>query len=83
MHIARVTPPAPPSLTSLVTMPPMPPAARGVWPAWLQTVLDRRVERRQLLALDERDLRDIGLTRDQVADEIARPIWDVPSNWRR
>lgn len=47
------------------------------------TILSVRRSRQDLSHLSDEQLRDIGLTRDQVADEIARPIWDVPNNWRR
>jgi uncharacterized protein YjiS (DUF1127 family) len=47
------------------------------------TLLSLRRSRLDLAGLSDEQLHDIGLTRDQVADEIARPIWDVPANWRR
>lgn len=47
------------------------------------TLLTLRRSRLDLAHLSDDQLRDIGLTRDQVAAEIARPIWDVPANWRR
>jgi uncharacterized protein YjiS (DUF1127 family) len=76
MHLARVTPPALPSLASSVAARPTPPAApHGVWPAWLETVLARRAERRQLLALEERDLRDIGLTPSEALALAQQPLW--------
>ena len=46
-------------------------------------LLSLRRSRTDLAHLSDDQLRDIGLTRDQVAEEIARPIWDVPANWRR
>ena len=76
MHIARVTPPAVPKLASVEPPQPAAPAAtRGVWPAWLETVLARRAERRQLLALEERDLRDIGLTPSEALALAQQPLW--------
>jgi uncharacterized protein YjiS (DUF1127 family) len=76
MHIARMTPPALPSLASATPARPTPPAAaHGVWPAWLETVLARRAERRQLLALDERELRDIGLTPAEAWALAQQPLW--------
>jgi uncharacterized protein YjiS (DUF1127 family) len=47
---------------------------------WRLTGLRR--QRAQLLRLDDRALRDIGLTRADAEDEAARPIWDVPRHWR-
>lgn len=35
-------------------------------------------ERRRLASLDERMLRDVGLNRDQVDEEIACAFWDCP-----
>ena len=75
MHIARVTPPALPGLASAAPARPRHPAARGVWPAWLETVLARAAERRQLLALEERDLRDIGLTPSEAWALAQQPLW--------
>lgn len=39
-----------------------------VWPA-------RRRQRAQLLAMEPRELRDIGLTRDDVLHECRKPFW--------
>jgi uncharacterized protein YjiS (DUF1127 family) len=35
-------------------------------------------ERRQLATMDERMLKDIGLSRADVLQESARPFWDDP-----
>ncbi|MGO4713973.1 DUF1127 domain-containing protein [Bradyrhizobium sp. 2TAF24] len=35
----------------------------------------RFVERGELAAWTERDLNDVGLSRDDVADEIDKPFW--------
>lgn len=48
-------------------------------PSLLQRILTwHRVatERRRLLELDERTLRDIGLTPDDAVREASRPFWD-------
>lgn len=37
--------------------------------------LDRQRGRRELRRLDQRILRDVGLTREQVEQEAAKPIW--------
>lgn len=50
--------------------------------ARIQTGIAMRAQRRQLAQLDDAMLDDIGLTRAGAAIEAARPIWDVPSNWR-
>lgn len=39
-------------------------------------------QRQHLDRLDAHMLKDIGLTKDDVTREIARPVWDVPSTWR-
>lgn len=49
----------------------------------LANMLSVRRSRLDLAHLSDEQLRDIGLTRDQAGAEIARPIWDVPTNWRR
>jgi uncharacterized protein YjiS (DUF1127 family) len=40
-------------------------------------------QRARLATLDDRMLRDIGLTRAEAEAEATRPAWDVPSNWKR
>ncbi|WP_422072228.1 DUF1127 domain-containing protein [Tranquillimonas rosea] len=37
-------------------------------------------ERRALADLDDRALRDIGVTRGAARDEAARPIWELPGH---
>jgi uncharacterized protein YjiS (DUF1127 family) len=39
--------------------------------------------RAALRSLDDRMLRDIGVSRAQADSEAARPVWDVPAGWRR
>ncbi len=41
----------------------------------LATWLSRRGERVDLATLDDRQLRDIGITRDQALAEAAKPFW--------
>jgi hypothetical protein len=38
--------------------------------------------RARLGQMDDAMLADIGLTRGAALAEAARPIWDVPANWR-
>ncbi len=47
---------------------------------WRAAALHR--QRSRLAHLDDRMLRDIGITRAQAAAEAARPTWDVPPGWR-
>ena len=78
MYVTRVPAPAADSLTSRGAMSPTPQppvASKGFWPAWLNLVLARRAERRQLLALEERELRDIGLTRAEAWALARKPLW--------
>jgi uncharacterized protein YjiS (DUF1127 family) len=40
-------------------------------------------QRRALLTLDERLLKDIGITRADAEREASRPLWDLaPESWR-
>jgi uncharacterized protein YjiS (DUF1127 family) len=59
--------------------------AQGLWPAiwpWAAAALDRLLgwhelarQRRALLALDDRMLKDIGITRADAEREASRPFW--------
>jgi uncharacterized protein YjiS (DUF1127 family) len=40
-------------------------------------------QRRQLSALDQHMLRDIGITSAQAAAESKKPAWDVPNHWQQ
>jgi len=51
--------------------------------ARVQLGLTARRQRLHLAALDDAALADIGLTRAEARIEAGRPIWDVPSTWRR
>lgn len=64
-------------------------ATPGLWVAkaraGMQTLLrNHRVwrQRQDLLRLNASQLDDIGLSRDQALAEAARPIREVPANWR-
>lgn len=48
--------------------------------AWLNLAIKIRRERRQLSRLSDYELRDIGVTRDQVLRESYRGIADIPPN---
>lgn len=55
-------------------------------PGWLERILTMFDVRRTRLDLDrltDAQLRDIGLTREDVEQEMRRPLWDVPAHWRR
>ena len=39
-------------------------------------------QRRALERLDADALDDLGLTREEVAQEASRPVWDIPAHWR-
>ena len=72
MHVSRVAVPVTASLASTGATPP---AARSIWPAWLSKVLAHAAERRQLLAMEERDLRDVGLTPAEARILAQKPLW--------
>lgn len=55
-------------------------------PGWLERILTAFDSREPEIALDrlsDDQLRDIGLTRAEVEDEMRRPAWDAPLHWRR
>ena len=45
--------------------------------SWRKT----RRQRNALLRLDERLLKDIGISRDIAKTEGCRPFWDAPPHW--
>ena len=49
----------------------------------LAHVFSVRAQRRKLARLDDEALNDLGITRSEAEREARRPIWDVPSHWRR
>jgi len=52
------------------------PRRRGVaLHAWIAAAAERQRTRRALAALDDRALRDVGLTRAQADAEARRPFW--------
>lgn len=48
--------------------------------AWRMLSLYR--ERRALATLDDRLLKDIGISPAQAENEARRPIWDAPQHWQ-
>ena len=78
MYVTRMPTPAADSLTPTGALPPtLRPAVAsgGFWLVWLQMVLARWAERQQLLALEERELRDIGLTQAEAWALAQKPLW--------
>ena len=64
------------------TITPSPPRRAFGRPPWIATVVqvlgtwvDRRRQRRHLSALDDVALKDIGLTRADVRQELEKPFW--------
>jgi uncharacterized protein YjiS (DUF1127 family) len=45
------------------------------WVAWLVYLQARWRIREELMALNDRQLRDVGLTRAQIEGELRRPFW--------
>ncbi|WP_304619311.1 DUF1127 domain-containing protein [Paracoccus sediminilitoris] len=56
---------------------------RTRWLERLLTMFDVRRTRIDLARLTDAQLNDIGLTRADVEQELARAAWDVPTGWRR
>ncbi len=50
--------------------------------AFLTAALAAWKQRRDLARLDATARKDLGLTAVDIAQETARPLWDVPKNWR-
>jgi uncharacterized protein YjiS (DUF1127 family) len=46
--------------------------------SWVERAFRTARERRQLMALDERALKDIGLSRADAHSEWTRRFWDLP-----
>ena len=40
-------------------------------------------ERQRLAGLTDRQLHDIGVSRDEAAREAKRPVWDAPERWQQ
>ena len=57
-------------------------ARRGRW-QWLKLRIEIRRQRRQLARLDDRALKDIGLSRAEAEAEARRSFWSAPDHWRR
>jgi uncharacterized protein YjiS (DUF1127 family) len=64
------------------------PAKAGVregWLGWLAAMLRAIESRRRLTDMDERMLRDIGVTSSQAFEEASRAPWDLatrrPGGW--
>lgn len=49
----------------------------------VRLALAARAQRQALARLDARLLQDLGLDPARVAQECARPAWDVPAHWLR
>lgn len=58
------------------------PAFRLFWSAILHAIGLRR-SRRQLSALDDHMLADIGVTRQDAMAEAERSVWDAQDHWTR
>jgi uncharacterized protein YjiS (DUF1127 family) len=50
---------------------------------FLAAMADFGRHRHALSRLDDHLLRDIGLTPEAAAAELAKPVWDVPQHWYR
>lgn len=54
-------------------------------PKWLERILTAFDTRRTVIeisSLSDEQLKDIGLTRADIQQEVAKSLWDAPSHWR-
>lgn len=51
-------------------------------PFRLGSLVDLWRSRQALKRLDARALEDVGLSARDAHEEAAKPVWDVPANWR-
>lgn len=77
-----LTPSSNARFVSLSGAPCTPASRRGLF-SWLNALIAAHKSRIALANLDQHGLEDVGLTRTDVEDDLARPVWDVPSQWRR
>ncbi len=57
----------------------LPTAIRSRLSAWLRAAMDRARQRHKLAELDDRLLRDIGITAAQARDESGKSFWQGSS----
>lgn len=50
---------------------------------WLKLSSQIARERKQLAALDDAGLKDIGLSRAEIREELLRPVWDWPERFKK
>ena len=48
----------------------------------VKAAFEAKRQRHALSQLDERSLRDIGITPEEAREEAMRAAWDVPDSWR-
>lgn len=58
------------------------PSRRGALFTFAMSAFALQRQRAALKRLTDDDLRDVGLSRADVAKELAKPFWDVPATWR-
>jgi uncharacterized protein YjiS (DUF1127 family) len=69
-------------MTTLTQISRRQPALRqGLFSGLLHLFAVRR-SRNTLAALDDKALKDIGLSRSDVAEEVNRTFWDAPHSWK-
>ncbi|NNL18750.1 MAG: hypothetical protein HKP37_08435 [Boseongicola sp.] len=50
---------------------------------WLHALIAAQKSRIALANLDAAGRADVALSETQINSELARPIWDVPTAWKR
>ena len=69
-------------MTQVAIHRPCKPAKRSVL-GMITNAMSLKRQRRSLAELDDRALKDIGVTRSEADIEVGRYIWDAPEFWRK
>ncbi|WP_120636122.1 DUF1127 domain-containing protein [Ruegeria sp. EL01] len=69
-------------MTQVAIHRPCKPTTRSVL-GMITNAMSLKRQRRSLAELDDRALKDIGVTRSEADIEVGRYIWDAPEFWRK
>ena len=59
------------------------PAPRTGFVQWLHALIAAHKSRIALANLDAAARADVALSETEIKNELARPLWDVPSAWKK